>query len=130
MTSTVLLFLRHSKTDQFSKGATVVIGNGNEPIDPGPLVLLYLRMLKPLYPQMVLFPSFVPSSKTVPITYDFSRRSLVKALTLSSVTISYTLHSLRAGGATFVSNNGITAEVIKANERWKTLSYFLLLFLY
>ena len=106
-------FLPYHKGDRYYKGSTVIILAENSPLDFNVVSLLelYLEQRDALFPTSSRF--LVRSSGEPPFRSWFIP-------ILKSVAPGITGHGLRAGGATFLAERGVPADIIKRLGRWSS----------
>ena len=108
--------IRHSKTDQYGKGCTLVISKSVRNTSLFQYMLAYLKQRQTVSSKL-LFTHWNGSPLTA---YQFSS-VLNKALTFLQIdTATFKSHSFRIGAATQAHLDGISEENIKKLGRWKS----------
>ena len=118
--NTIVIHLKHSKTDQLGQGATVVIGQSKQHHCPVELARSFLQ-----------FRRKAPGQEAVFRRKDGSLLTRQRLQALLRKTISqfglpaqhFGTHSLRIGAATAAAQAGIPPEHIKALGRWSSDCY-------
>ena len=113
---TVLLSVRSSKTDQIGKGCTVPVSASRDPA------------LCPVRALMFLFKKFSRSKRvqlfscsTVPcLTYSMFAKCFKKLVLRAGLKGDFASHSLRRGGATYMSLLNCSIPEIKSRGMWKS----------
>ena len=112
------LHLRHSKTDHFGKGVTIVMGQTDSFLCPVASVLSFIARRRPSPGPLFMFEDGHPLSRDVFIG------AVKKALTQAGINTSqYSGHSFRIGAATAAAKAGIGDAVIQQLGRWKSSAY-------
>ena len=119
-TRTTLRFnLKHSKTDQLSRGHTVILGKCGGRHCPVKIVKQYMHRISwHTHSPLFLF------STGKPLTLSHFRRILKKLLKHTGLSPShFNTHSLRIGAATSAARAGIPTHTIKTLGRWRSRAY-------
>ena len=124
----MIIHLPHSKTDQLRKGDEVAIAQtGNITCPVAMLETYMLRTGMAWTDERLLFRPICKTRKmeklreSGSISYSCLRELFRKKLReLDYDPDRFGLHSLRAGGATAVANNGVPDRLFKRHGRWKT----------
>lgn len=116
----VEIFIKHSKTDQTSKGATIVIGQTKQNTCPYAIAKKFLYYRRHAKRSDALFR--FKDGKLL------TRSKLLKTLrhTLNSLKLPaehFGTHSLRIGAATAAAKAGVAVPLIKALGRWSSDCY-------
>ena len=114
------LRIKHSKTDQTSKGTTVVIGRTKQSTCPHLIVNKFISYRRHASRSDALFRFKDGSLLTRPKLQKMLRH------TLSSLKLpaeQYGTHSLRIGSATAAAEAGVSVPLIKALGRWSSDCY-------
>lgn len=112
--------IKHSKTDQTSKGTTVVIGRTKQSTCPHAIVNKFIRYRRHASRSDALFRFKDGSLLTRPKLQKMLRH------TLSSLKLpaeQFGTHSLRIGSATAAAEAGVSVPLIKALGRWSSDCY-------
>ena len=125
----LVLFLDHSKTDQFRHGNELVIAKLDSVACPYSMFLRYSAvaginlqssdyLFKPIYRSRDTC-KFVSGNKK--LSYSRARIAIVSRLKeVGIASKSFGLHSLRSGGATAAANAGVMDRCWKRHGRWKS----------
>ena len=119
--TTVKIFIRRSKTDQYGKGVWIeLFPCANQAICPVGLLQNYSQVRPPGGHNFFLHESGAPLTK-----YQFLCvfKKCLKALNLQDSHL--TSHSFRIGAATEAARLGLDTEFIKKVGRWRSNSYLL-----
>ena len=116
--SLLSVYLRHSKTDPFSKGVTLFVGRTYHLIYPVAAVLSYLAVCSLIPGPLFTYPDGPP----------LTREQLVKhvraALSLKGFDVSrYSGHSFRIGAATTAAARSIPDSTIQMLGHWQSSAY-------
>ena len=112
--------IKYSKTDQTSKGTTVVIGRTNQSTCPHAIVNKFIRYRRHASRSDALFRFKDGSLLTRPKLQKMLRH------TFSSLKLpveQFGTHSLRIGSATAAAEAGVSVPLIKALGRWSSDCY-------
>ena len=118
--NTVQLWIKHSKTDQFGKGATIIIGPSKTDTCPVLIKQQFLHFRRHARNTDALFCFQDGSLLTRPRLQAMLRKAL-HALKLPAEL--FGTHSLRIGSATAAAEAGIPMNIIKAMGRWSSDCY-------
>ena len=118
--STVQLRLKCSKTDQFRRGATIIIGASKQDICPVQITKHFLHLRKHAHKSDAIFRLRDGSLLTRPRLQAIIRNTL-HSLKLPAEL--FGTHSLRIGSATAAAEAGIPMKIIKAMGRWSSNCY-------
>ena len=129
--SHIQLSIEKSKTDIYRRGNTVVISKTGNELCPVTWLKKYLQVANlDSSPDSFIFRSvwfskvqntYKLSKNNVPLSYTRAREILLKALEDIGLDKSkFGLHSLRSGGASAASNNGVSERLLKAHGRWSS----------
>ena len=118
--STVQLRLKCSKTDQFRRGATIIIGASKQDICPVQITKQFLHLRKHAHKSDAIFRLRDGSLLTRPRLQAIIRNTL-HSLKLPAEL--FGTHSLRIGSATAAAEAGIPMKIIKAMGRWSSDCY-------
>lgn len=110
--------IKHSKTDQFSKGATVILGSTGQEVCPVSALLDYLGKRGGSPGPLFLLENGAPLRRR----YFVSQIQTVLS-TAGVQGSSFNGHSFRIGAATTASAVGIPETTIKILGRWKSMAY-------
>lgn len=124
------VFVPRSKTDQYSKGCTVVIAKTGLPTCPYSMLLRYASLAgADLNSSEFVFGKLVFHRSTnsyslrsdSQLSYTRAREVILAKFTALGLDSSRLgLHSFRIGGASAAANNDIPDRVIKKHGRWKS----------
>lgn len=122
------VLIRQSKTDKLRQGETIPIVRGYRgSYCPVNILERYVQLAFPqpeLDSETPLFFKLnprAPGSPPLPITYTLAREIASKAFGfLGLPSGSFSLHSLRSGGATAAAASGLDGRLIQRHGRWKT----------
>ena len=115
--STVQLRLKCSKTDQFRRGATIIIGASKQDICPVQITKQFLHLRKHAHKSDAIFRLRDGSLLTTPRLLAMTHN------TLRSLKVPVELFGLCIGSATVVAEAGIPMKIIKAMGRWSNDCY-------
>ena len=118
--NTVQLQLKHSKTDQLNKGATIIVGPSKKGVCPVQITKKFLYLRRHTHRSDAVFRHKDGSLLTRPRLQAIIRKSL-HSLNLPANL--YGTHSLRIGSATAAAEAGISMKIIKAMGRWSSECY-------
>uniref|UniRef100_A0A1X7T011 Tyr recombinase domain-containing protein n=1 Tax=Amphimedon queenslandica TaxID=400682 RepID=A0A1X7T011_AMPQE len=117
--SIIRLTVSRSKTDQFGKGAWVVLGKTDDDLCPVSALLAYLARR----PGPRVGPLLIQEDGQ-PLTRDFFVHLLKEALGRCGIDSGgYSGHSFRIGAATSAAQAGVPDHIIKAMGRWESEAY-------
>ena len=119
-----------SKNDQYREGHKVYIAKTGKSTCPVHWLKKYLRLMKLEKPNEFLICRLAKTKKghnvlgAHAITYPTARKTFLEHLekVTGKDVKNYGLHSLRSGGATAASNNGVPARLIGKHGRWSANS--------
>ena len=112
------IHLRHSKTDQFSKGTYIYLGRTHTILCPVTAILAYLA-IRPSTPG----PLFIFQDGS-PLTRQKLVHNLREAISqLGMNTAGYSGHSFRIGAASTAAAVGISDSMIQLLGRWKSSAF-------
>lgn len=123
------ILVKRSKTDQLREGNIVYVAQTGSKTCPVLWLRKYLSAAKLLeQPESYLF-CRLAKTKTghnaighLQITYQTARKSFLEHISFVNKGNSFGLHSLRSGGATTASNNGVPQRLIGKHGRWSSSS--------
>ena len=115
---TLIVHLRHSKTDPFSAGVRLVIGRTGDILCPVTAVLCYLARRPPGPGPLFLFADGTPLSRALLVHHV--HEALGQA---GYVTTGFSGHSFRIGAATTAARAGLSDSLIQTLGRWKSSAF-------
>ena len=126
----VLVLMNYSKTSQFGNKNVVIplLKNPNSALDP----VFHLKELFSRFPLASSHPAFsyIEKGKIKCITYDSFTKELKRLLNLAGLKAdSFSGHSFRRGGATYLYRLGADPLLIQASGDWATDCYTRYVFL-
>ena len=127
---TALILMNYSKTSQFGNKNVVIplLRNPTQALDP----VFHLKELFSRFPLESSLPAFsyIEKGKIKCITYDSFTKELKRLLNLAGLKAdSYSGHSFRRGGATYLYRLGADPLLIQASGDWATDCYTRYVFL-
>ena len=118
--NTVELRLKSSKTDQFRRGATIIIGPSKQNICPVQITKQFLYLRKHAHKSDAIFRLKDGSLLTRPRLQAMIRNTLHSLKVPAEL---FGTHSLCIGSATAAAEAGIPMKIIKAMGRWSSDCY-------
>ena len=111
----ITLHLRHSKTDQFSRGAHIYFGRTQSVLCPVSALLTYMAIRPPTPGPLFIFLDGTP----------LTRQKLVYHLrkAVSNLGLTTAGHSFRIGAASTAARVGINDSTIQLMGRWKSSAF-------
>lgn len=115
---TLIMLLRHSKTDQFGAGVHLYLGRTGDILCPVAAMLGYLA-IRPSNPgQLFIFQDGTPLTRAHLVS------SVREALSSAGIaTAQFSGHSFRIGAASAAARAGFTDSFIQALGRWKSSAF-------
>lgn len=114
----ICLFLRHSKTDQFHRGANIYLARIDSPLCPETALLQFLVMRGQSPGPLFCLSDGTPLTKTHFITL---MRAALQQTGIDPTP--YKGHSFRIGAAITAAASGIHESIIKQLGRWASSAY-------
>ena len=114
----ITLHLRHSKTDQFSRGAHIYFGRTQSVLCPVSALLAYMAIRPPTPGPLFIFQDGTPLTRQKLV---YHLRKAVSNLGLT--TAGYSGHSFRIGAASTAARVGINDSTIQLMGRWKSSAF-------
>ena len=109
--------LKFSKTDQFGKGASIVLARTDTNVCPVRALMSYLHVRGPTPGPLFLLSDGTPLTKSKLNTH---LQHVLKQCGWSGI---FTLHSFRVGAATTAASLGFPSHLIQALGRWTSDAY-------